>query len=162
MKIELGFTEALAIANARQLVPPMVESLRCEGSTVFAEIDLGAIPTDSFGMRLALAAAGTVSVSGRLTGFADGIATVVITAHARGLPAHKLVPYLLDTVNGAIRDAGLPDGLVEIRRGDPDPIAIINVQRGVDTVVAGVTVTDVRLVDAIIHAEAEVGTVRFV
>ena len=160
MQIALPFAEAIAVVVAKEPLPPMVKDLRCEGSTIHADIDLRAIPDPSTGLRLAAAAAGSVAVTVRFADFSAGTVTLVVTAHARALPAHKLVPYLVGPLNAALRDRGLPEGLVEIQRGESEPWVVIDVQRAVSTQVEGVTVTGLRLQDAVIHLEATVGSVR--
>ncbi|MBO3103969.1 hypothetical protein [Cellulomonas fengjieae] len=160
MQLALPFAEAMAIAVAREPLPPMVQALRCEGSTIHAEIDLRAIPDPSTGVRLAAAAAGTVAVTVRFADYSAGMVTLVVTAHARALPAHKLVPYLVGPINTALRDRGLPPGLVEVQRGESEPWVVIAVQRAISTKVDGVTLTGLALRDAVIHVEATVGSLR--
>ena len=161
MKLALPFSEALALVTAEKALPPVIRALDCRGETITAEIDLEAIPSRSIALRLAAAAAGTVTVTARLVGYEAGVATFVLTAHARSLPAHKLVPFLLDPVNNAIRDRGLPEGLLEIQRGDDTgPLVLIDVQKAVETKASGVTVDHLQLVDAVIHAEATIGALK--
>jgi hypothetical protein len=160
MQLALPFAEAVALVVAKAPLPPMVRGLHCEGSTVHADIDLRAIPDPSTALRLAAAAAGTVAVTVRFAAYSDGMATLVVTAHARALPAHKLVPYLIGPVNAALRDRGLPSGLVEVQRGQSEPWVVIAVQRAVSAKVEGLAVTDLGLRDAVFHLEANVGSVR--
>jgi hypothetical protein len=160
MKLALPFPEALSLATAGKPLPTVLGSVDCRGETLSADIDLDALPTRSIALRLAAAAAGTVTVTARLVGYAEGVATFVLTAHARTLPAHKLLPYLLDPVNKAIRDRGLPEGLVEIQRGDDaGPLVLIDVQKAVEAKATGVTIDSLQLMDAVIHAEARIGAV---
>lgn len=160
MKLTLPFPEALAVATSERPLPPVIRSLRCEDATLHAEIDLDAIPIQSFALRLAAAAAGTMTVTARFAGFSAGVATFVITAHARGLPAHKLLPYLLDPVDKAMRDSGLPEGLLEIQRGESDPLVLVDVQKAIEIKASGVSVTHLDLLDAVFHVEAAVGAVK--
>lgn len=159
MKLALRFPEAVALATAVNPLPPVIRSLDCAGDTLHAEIDLDAIPIRSFALQLAAAAAGTVTFTARFAEYSAGVATFVVTAHARGLPAHKLLPYLLDPVNKAMRDRGLPEGLIEIQRGETEPLVLINVQKAVETKASGVTVTSMQLQDAVIHVEATISAV---
>lgn len=160
MQITIPFPEAVAIASAVEPLPPVIHSLSCEGSTVDAELDLGAIPDAPSALRFAAAFAGIVAVTARMVGYSDGIATVSVTAHARALPAHKLLPYLLGPINDVLRKNGLPEGLVQIKRTDTDPLVLIDVQTAVETKATGVTVTALDLRDAIVHLEARIGQVR--
>ena len=157
MQLALPFTEAIALAEAKEPRPPMVRELRCEGSTIHADIDPRAIPDLPTGLRLAAAAAGTVTVTVRFADYADGVATLVVTAHARALPAHRLVPYLIGPINSALRNAGLPEGVVEVQRGESEPWVVIAVQRAISSKVEGVTLTSLALRDAVFHLEATVG-----
>jgi hypothetical protein len=160
MQLVLPFTEAIAFASAREPLPPMVHDLRCDGSTLHALIDLRAFPDPPTGLRFAAAAVGVVAVTARFADYSDGKVTMVVTAHARTFPAHKLLPYLLGPINGALRARGLPDGLVEVQRGETEPWVVIDIQRAVSTKIDGVRVVDLRLQDAVIHFEASVGSVR--
>ena len=160
MQLAIPFTEALALATARDPLPPLVRSVRTEGSVVHAEIDLRMIPDAPTALRLAAAAVGTVAVTARLSGFGDGVALVAVTAHARALPAHKLLGYLSGPIDDALRRQGLPPGLVEIRRGEGDPVLAIHVQDAVDTRATGITVTGLGLTEGVIYVAATVGTVR--
>ncbi len=159
MKLALPFPEALALATAEKPLPEVIRSVDCRGEKLHAEIDLNALPTRSTAVRLAAAVAGTVSVTARFAGYSEGVATFVITAHALGLPVHKLLPFLLDPVNKAIRDRGLPEGLLQVERGDDDPLVLIDVQQAVERKASGVTVTNIQLLDAVIHLEATIGRV---
>ena len=160
MQIALPFAEAIAVVVAKEPLPPMVRDLRCEGSTIHADIDLRAIPDPSTSLRLAAAAVGVVAVTVRFADFSAGAVTLVVTAHARALPAHKLVPFLVGPINAALRDRGLPPGLVEVQRGESEPWVVIAVQDAISAKVDGVTVTELALRDAVIHVEATVGALH--
>lgn len=160
MRIELPFAEALALADAGPGIPPVVRSLGCSGSTITAVLDLDALPTGSFAMRLAFAAAGEVTVTARLAHFAAGIATFAITAHARGLAAHRLLPYLLSTVNDGVARSGLPAGLVEVQAEGDQPVVRVDVQQAVRSAAEGIVVTGLRIEDAVVIVDAAIGAVR--
>ena len=159
MKLALPFAEALSLATAKTRLPTYVRSVDLVAGTVRAEIALDALPIRSTAVRLAAAVAGTVTVTARLVGYTDGVATLAVTAHAWNLPAHKLLPFVLAPVNKVIRDSGLPDGLVRIESGAADPLVLIDVQKAVETKVMGVTVTDLQLLESVIHVDATIGTV---
>lgn len=162
MLIELPFAEALAFARSQGPLPDLLRSISCEGSTISAEIDLRMVESSSLGARLALAAAGTVLVTVRPAGFADGVAKLAVTAHARGLPAHRLLPYLAGPIDDSVVAAGLPSGVVGLEDGDGGPLVRIDVQRALDTRVEGVTVTGFDVTDASIRVTADIGVVRVV
>ncbi|WP_024286466.1 hypothetical protein [Cellulomonas sp. KRMCY2] len=165
MQLALPFTEALALATATGPLPPLVRSVRADGSVVHAEIDLRQIPDASRALRLAAAAAGTMAVTARLAGYDDGVARLTVTAHARGLPAHKLLGHLIGPVNAALRRQGLPEGLVTVvggaeEPGEPgEPMVVVRVQDVVDARATGVLVTAVDLREAVVHVTATVGDV---
>jgi hypothetical protein len=159
MKLALPFAEALALATAEKPLPAVIRSVDCRGDTVHAEIDPEALTIRSFALQLAAAAAGTVAVTARLAEFSAGVATFAVTAHIRGLPAHKLLPFLVDPINNAARERGLPEGLLQISRGDSGPLVLLDEQKAVETKASGVTLTELRLLDAVLHAEATIGTV---
>ena len=157
MQLALPFSEALALATAARALPALVRSVRADGSVVHAEIDLRQIPDASPALRFAAAAAGTMAVTASLAGYDDGVARLTITAHARGLPAHKLLGHLIGPVNAALRRQGLPEGLVEVVVGAGEPIVVVRLQDAVDAKVTGVLVTAVDLRDAVVHVTAAVG-----
>ena len=156
MQISLPLDEALALAAASKPLPPFVRSLRCEGSTIVVEVDLRLVPDGGTALRLAAAAVGTVTATAVLTGFAGGVATFEVTAQARSIPAHKLLNHLTGPVNTALARQGLPEGLVEIRKGDGDPVVAVRVQEAVATKVAGVTLTDLAVHDGAVHVSARI------
>lgn len=156
MQLAIPFTEALALATAREPLPPLVRSVRTQGSVVHAEIDLREVPNVPWPVQML----GTVPVTARLVSFGDGVATVAVTAHVRALPVHKLLPYVIGLIDAALRRQGLPPGLVEVRRDEGGPVLAIRVQDAVNTQVDGITVTGLGLRDDVIYAAATVGTVR--
>lgn len=158
MQIQLPFGEALGLATALGPFPPLVRSVHADGSVVHAELDLREIPT-SGALRLVAHALGTITVTARLAGYDGGVARLAVTAHARGLPAHKL-GLLVGPVNTALRRHGLPAELVEVVAGPQAPMVVVRVQDAVDVRVTGVLVTAVDLRDAVVHVTAEVGAVR--
>ncbi|MFP7759857.1 hypothetical protein [Marisediminicola sp. LYQ134] len=156
MKLTLPFDEALALATSGAALPVMLDDVRCEGSTIHTEVDLTQIETTAFAKQLAFAAAGTVTVTARFLGFTSGVVSFAITAHARGLPAHKLVPYLLDPINRGLNESGMPPGLVELERGESEPVVLIDLQKAVDSRMAGMTITAFDLADSTLVLEAVV------
>ncbi|BDZ47578.1 hypothetical protein [Naasia aerilata] len=160
MRIELPFPEAVALATAERPLPPLVTFLSASEESVLADIDLRELHPESFVLALAFAAAGTVAVTARFTGFAEGIATFAVTGHARGLPAHKVLPYVLGTVNAAIQRAGVPEGVVRVAEDAHEPVVRIDLQRAVETAVLGIRLTSFQLRGARIIVDAEVGTIQ--
>ncbi|MBF0723759.1 hypothetical protein [Sanguibacter inulinus] len=156
MQLSLPLDEALALAAAKKPLPPFVRSLRCEGSTIVVEVDLRLVPDGGTALRLAAAAVGTVTATAVLTGYAGGVATFEVTAQARSIPAHKLLNHLTGPVNTALARQGLPEGLVEIRKGDGDPVVAVRVQEAVATKVTGVTLTDLAVHDGAVHVSARI------
>ena len=156
MQISLPLDEALALAAAKKPLPPFVRSLRCDGSTIVVEVDLRLVPDGGTALRLAAAAVGTVTATAVLTGYAGGVATFEVTAQARSIPAHKLLNHLTGPVNSALARQGLPEGLVEIRKGDGDPVVAVRVQEAVATKVTGVTLTDLAVHDGAVHVSARI------
>ncbi|HEY3437438.1 MAG TPA: hypothetical protein VGK35_07095, partial [Actinotalea sp.] len=70
------------------------------------------------------------------------------------------VPYLVGPITAMLRDQGLPDGLIEIERGETATLVRVQVQRAVDTKVAGVTVKGLEMTDQVIRITASVGALR--
>lgn len=159
MQITLPVTEAIALAVAKEPLPPVVRSVTAAGTSLLFDIDLRVIPDAPFALRVAAAAAGTVAVTATFAGFTLGVATFEIAVHARALPAHKLLNHLTGPLAAALTRRGLPAGLVEIRKGDGEPVLAVHVQAAVATMVTGVTVTDLDLRDATAYLTLAVGNV---
>lgn len=156
MYLELPFDEALVLAASRGPLPPMVRSLRAEGSTVHVEVDLRLIPDPPLALRLAAGALGSVAVSATYVGFDAGSVRLAITFHARQLPAHLVLNHAIGPINDLLRAQGLPDGLVEVRRGAQEPLVVVNVQAAVDAKVDGVLVTALDLREAVLRVTTAV------
>lgn len=159
MQITLPVTEALALATAREPLPPVVRSVTAAGSALHLEIDLREIPDAPTALRLAAAAVGTVAVTATFAGYDAGVATFEVTAQARALPAHKLLNHLTGPINAALRGRGLPDGLVEIRKGTGEPVLALHVQDAVAATAGGVSVVALDLREATAHVSVVVGQV---
>lgn len=160
MQIVVSVAEALALALARGPLPPVVRSVTAEGSTVHAEIDLRAVPDPPAALRFAASALGTVAVSLLFTGYDGVVATFEVSAHARALPAHKLLNYVVGPINSALAAKGLPEGLVEIRKGLAEPVLAIGVRDAVAAQVEGVTLRALDVRDGAVHVTADIGRVR--
>lgn len=156
MQITLPVDEIMALAAARQPLPPFVRSVRCDSSTLVLDVDLRLVPDGGTALKIAAAAVGTVTATALLTAYTDGVATFEVTAQARSIPAHKLLNHLTGPINSALARQGLPEGLVEIRKGDGDPVVAVRVQDAVATKVSGVTVTDLAVHDGAVHVAARI------
>jgi hypothetical protein len=155
MQLTMTFDEVIALATTSSPLPTIVRSLSVEGEVVRAELDPLEVITGSLA-RLIAAAAGTISVTARFAGFSEGVASFEITAMARGLPAHKLLPLLLDRVNTAIAENPSIVGIVTIENGTEQPRAHIDLQKALSTRVQGMRVTGFDLRDATMHLDATV------
>jgi hypothetical protein len=155
MQLTLTFDEVVALATASSPLPPIVRSLSAEGEVVRAELDPLEVITGSLA-RIAAAAAGTISVVARFAGFSEGVASFEITATARGLPAHKLLPLVLDRVNAAIAENPSIAGIVTLEDGTEQPRVLIDLQEALSTRVPGIRVTGFDLRDATFLLEASV------
>jgi hypothetical protein len=51
MQLALPFIEAIALMTAENPLPPMIRAVRCEGSTVHADVDLRPSPTRAAARR---------------------------------------------------------------------------------------------------------------
>ncbi|MBO1751009.1 hypothetical protein J4G33_04255 [Actinotalea sp. BY-33] len=153
MQVSLSVEEAVTLAAVAQPLPPFVSGVRGEGALVHAEVDLPEVPGASGLARLALQAAGTVTVSAQLIGYAAGVATLEVHAEARGLPAHRLLNQLTGVLSERLAAQGLPDGLLEVRPGPRAPLIMVRVQDAVASRVDGVTLTGLVLRDGQVHAD---------
>lgn len=156
MQMILPIDEALAIATAVKPPPALLRSVTSAGAQLQLEVDLRQIPNPGTALRLAAAAVGTVTATLTFTGYDSGVATFQFSAQARGLPAHKIANHLTGPINSALTDCGLPEGLVEVRKGTGDPVLAIRVQDAVDARITGLTVTDFDLRGAAIFLGATI------
>lgn len=159
MQISLPLSEALALAAAKDPLPAVIRSVTADGASLLLDIDLRVVPDAPLALRVAATAVGTVAVTATFTGYSLGTATFEITAHARALPAHKLLNHLTGPIATALRGRGLPEGLVEVRKGDGEPVLAIHVQDAVTAKATGVTVTAFDVRDATAHVTLTVGEV---
>ena len=159
MEITLPLNEALALATAKEPLPAVVRSVTADGASLQLDIDLRVIPDAPLALRVAAAAVGTVAVTATFTGYALGTATFEITAHARALPAHKLLNHLTGPIAAALRGRGLPEGLVEVRKGDGEPVMAIHLQDAVVAKATGVTLTAFEVREATVFVTLTVGAV---
>ena len=153
MDITLPLSEAFALAAAKEPFPAVVRSVTADGTAVHLEIDLRVIPDPPLALRVAAAAIGTVSVSATFTGYSLGTATFEIAAHARSLPAHKLLNHLTGQIDSALRRRGLPEGLVVVHKGEDEPVVAIHLQDAVAAKSTGISLTafDIREATAYVH-----------
>lgn len=159
MEITLPLNEALALATAKEPLPPVVRSITADGASLQLDIDLRVIPDAPLALRVAASAIGTVTVTATFTGYSLGAALFEMTAHARAIPAHKLLNQLTGPIASALGRRGLPEGLIEVRKGDSEPIVAVHVQDAIAAKATGVTVTDVDVRDATAYVSLAVGTV---
>ena len=159
MEIALPLSEAVALAAAKEPLPAVVRSVTAEGTALHLDIDLRVVPDAPLPLRVAAAALGTVSVTATFTGYSLGTATFEITAHARALPAHKLLNHLTGPMASSLRQRGLPEGLVEVRKGDGEPVVAIHLQDAVAAKATGVTLTAFDIREATAFVTLSVGEV---
>ena len=159
MQISLPLSEALALAAAKNPLPAVIRSVTADGAALLLDIDLRVIPDAPLALRVAATAIGTAAVTATFTGYSLGTATFEIAAHARALPAHKLLNHLTGPIAAALRGRGLPESLVEVRKGDNEPVLAVHVQDAVAAKATGVTVIAFEIRDATAHMTLTVGEV---
>lgn len=160
MRIEITVEEAVRLARAVAPLPPMVLAVRPSGPAVEVDLDPTLVPGLSGVMRFGAALAGRVTVTARWLGYADGDATLSLTAQARGITVGRLLNALAETIGTALAANGLPRDLVELRPTDAGLHAVAHVQAAVATKASGVVVHAADLTDGRVTAEVEIGDVR--
>ena len=155
MQLNATFDEIVSLAKATTPLPPIVRSLTASGSTIFAKLDPLEVITGSLA-RIVAAAAGEIDVEARFAGFSHGVATFEVSATARGLPAHKLLPLLIDRVEKGIAENPAAAGLIEIRQTEHEPLVLIDVQKPLSARVPGMAVTALDVRDGSFFVEAGV------
>lgn len=141
MQVQATVAELVALAEASGPLPELVRSVRAADGVVHVELDPTLIPDAPSLLRWAAAAAGTVSVAVRVEGLRGGEAVLDVEAHVRGLPAHKLLPYLVGPVRSALRARGLPEHLVDVRREEAGPRVVVAAQEALSLKTSGVHLT---------------------
>ncbi|KGM12034.1 hypothetical protein [Cellulomonas bogoriensis] len=159
MQVALTVEEGVALALAVQTLPPFIGPVRGEGRSVLVDVDLAAIPDVPTLARLSFAAVGSVTIRAALIGYDGDVATFELQAEARGLPAHRLLNHLTDTISDRLRANGLPDDLVELHPGPRAPLARVHVQQAIDARVRGLSLATLDVRDGVVHAGVTVGDV---
>jgi hypothetical protein len=162
VRIEIGVDEAVRLARAVQPLPPMVLAVRptADGGAVEVDLDPTRVPGLSAAKRIGAALAGRVTVTARWLGYADGDASLALTAQARGITVGRLLNALADTIGAALAANGLPRDLVELRPTDDGLRLVAHVQAAVGAKASGGVVRSADLAGGRITAEVEVGDVR--
>ena len=152
MQVQATVAELMVLAEAGGPLPDLVRSVRAADGVVHVELDPTQIPDAPSLLRWAAAAAGTVTVAVRLEGLRGGEAVLDVEAHVRGLPAHKLLPYLVGPVRSALRARGLPEHLVDVRREQEGPRVVVAAQEALSLKTTGVQLTALTLTGDTLHA----------
>ncbi|GHG44113.1 hypothetical protein GCM10011331_02250 [Flavimobilis marinus] len=152
MRLQATVGELVALAEAGGPLPELVRSVRAADGVVHVELDPTLIPDAPSLLRWAAAAAGTVSVAVRVEGLRGGEAVLDVEAHVRGLPAHKLLPYLIGPVRSALRARGLPEHLVDVRREEAGPRVVVAVQEALNLKTTGIHLAALTLQDDTLQA----------
>lgn len=152
MQLQATVAELVALAEAGGPLPELVRSVRAADGVVHVELDPTLIPDAPSLLRWAAAAAGTVSVAVRVEGLRGGEVWLDVEAHVRGLPAHKLLPYLIGPVRSALRARGLPEHLVDVRRGEAGPRVVVAVQEALNLKTTGIHLAALTLQDDTLQA----------
>lgn len=155
MQLQATVGELVALAEAGGPLPELVRSVRAADGVVHVELDPTLIPDAPSLLRWAAAAAGTVSVAVRVEGLRGGEALLDVEAHVRGLPAHKLLPYLIGPVRSALRARGLPEHLVDVRREEAGPRVVVAVQEALNLKTTGVRLASLAIEGDTLAATAE-------
>lgn len=160
MLAELHVEEAFALGVARGVVPRelagAVRSLTGQGDAVVAVVDPAVLPGQTGIRRLAMAVAGNPTVTVRLVGWADGVATVHVAVEARGLPVHAVLGQFLDRADAELRARGVPDGAVRLERVAGGIVAHVTVDALLAPHVPEVHVTELGLHDGVVRVVAAV------
>jgi hypothetical protein len=155
MHIDLPFDEAVALALRGGSLPPMVSALTCEDDTVYATIDLRAVPNAPTALRFAAKLTPSVRAAARYESFADGVLALRVTASAGGLPVQKLLGFAEGLLRTQLQRRGLPSDVVTIESGQGDPRVLLQVQEVANQRVPGITVTKAALAGGRVTVEGE-------
>jgi hypothetical protein len=155
--IDLTFDEARTLALRGAPLPPMLSTLTCEDDTVYATVDLRAIPNPPAALRFAAALAPQVQVALRYESYGEGVLGLRVTASAAGLPVQKLLGFAEGPLRSFLQEQGLPGDAVTISTGQGDPLARVRVQDVADLRAPGLRVTGIDLAAGRIALDGEVG-----
>jgi hypothetical protein len=154
MHIRLTPAEAIALGRIGGLdMPPVITSVAGDGDVVRVTADLRKLDQLPSGLKMAARLAPVARADVRVIGFADGVATLAVEAHAAGLPAHRLLGLLAGPIEKQLEAQGLPKGTVDVR---PDATLAVHVDTLLEEKAPGLDVTDVRLADGHVHVDASV------
>lgn len=145
MRLHATVAELVALAEAGGPLPELVRSVSAADGVVHVELDPTLIPDAPSLLRWAAAAAGTVSVAVRVEGLHGGEVLLDVEAHVRGLPAHKLLPYLIGPVRSALRARGLPEHLVDVRREEAGLRVVVAAQEALNLKTTGIRLATLAL-----------------
>lgn len=145
MQVQATVAELVALAEVGGPLPDLVRSVRAADGVIDVELDPTSIPDAPSLLRWAAAAAGTVSVAVRVEGLRGGEVWLDVEAHVRGLPAHKLLPYLVGPVRSALRARGLPEHLVDVRREEAGPRVVVAAQEALSLKTTGIRLATLAL-----------------
>ena len=154
MHVSLSITELVSLVVAKQPLPPYVQGVRGEGNAVYLRVDVGSVPGVPW---WAAAAAGVADIAVVVLGYDDGVATLEVDANVRGLSVDRLLPMFADRIDAELRKAGLPGGLVTVRRAPGGTVLDVRVQDAIATRARGLVLTGLALRDAVLQADVEVG-----
>ena len=109
------------------VLPPAISELTCADDVVVCTIDMRELAHESLPLRLAAAAAPEIHIRATFSGFdpATQIATFLVEARARSLPAHRIVNLLAGPLSSILSKAlirkDLPAHTITLTSGDGIP-----------------------------------------
>ena len=116
-----------ARAPGEGVLPPAISELTCADDVVVCTIDMRELAHESLPLRLAAAAAPEIHIRATFSGFdpATQIATFLVEARARSLPAHRIVNLLAGPLSSILSKAlirkDLPAHTITLTSGDGIP-----------------------------------------
>ncbi|MGV8965939.1 MAG: hypothetical protein ACOH2F_06630 [Cellulomonas sp.] len=155
MRLSMSFSEALDLALSGGSLPSVVRAVTCHDATIWADVDLRAVPSPPLALRALASIAPTVQVDATFRSFDAGRATFDLGIRAGSVPVQRLVNQLTGILNSGLAAARLPAGLVVVERGPHgDPQATVDLQSAISLRAQGITLTTFTIAEATITLTA--------
>lgn len=128
MLLRLSGPELITLASRGEDLPPIISDVQWIDDGVRADVAVSDIESDSFAVRLATRALGTVHLELKFAGFdaVQQIVSLTVKAKARAISVDRFLPMLVDQANSAIAKAlsshDLPNDIARIDIVDGTPL----------------------------------------
>jgi len=143
----LPFPEALEVATSQKPLPPQIEGLSCQGSTVVVTVN-----PESVLPKMLRRAVPRIRLELQFESFEAGVARFRLFTNVLSLPVHRLLNLLTQAIP-------LPRG-VSVQKGVGAPAVLVDVQALIDQQLEGLTLEEFYLFGGDLVAVAKLQNFR--